>query len=242
MKLPTGPGAPATDTAAALAEATGACRAVSAISADVAASGKVNGQRLRGHILIGLAAPDSARLEAVAPAGQPLFIFVSRANDATLLLPRDGRVVEHGQPEAVLEAITGVPVDAGELRYVLTGCVAETNLPSGKALGAEWRLIAAGTSDIYLHRDGKTGRWQVAAAIHRGGDWRAEYRDFDAGLPRSVHLVSADSTRFDLTLMLSQVALNETLGPEVFHVQVPSSAERISVEDLRHARPGVREN
>jgi hypothetical protein len=75
-------------------------------------------------------------------------------------------------------------------------------------LGTDWRVIAVGSSDIYLLRDDKTARWQLAAAVHRGGDWRAEYRDFDAGLPRSVHLVSAYSTRFDLTLMLSHVALN----------------------------------
>ena len=83
VKLPSGPGTPASDAADALAEATAACRAVSSITADVAASGSVGGQRLRGHILVGLAAPASARLEAVAPAGPPLFIFTSHDRDAT---------------------------------------------------------------------------------------------------------------------------------------------------------------
>src|SRR4029079_12587078 len=77
MKLPSGAGAPAADAAAAFAGATAACRAVTALTAGVVASGSVNGERLRGHLLVGLAAPASARLEAVAPAGQPIFIFVA---------------------------------------------------------------------------------------------------------------------------------------------------------------------
>jgi hypothetical protein len=243
MKLPKGPGAAAPDAADALAEATTACRAVSAITAEVAASGKVYGQRLRGHLLLGLAAPASTRLEAVAPAGQPLFIFVSRGNDATLLFPRDGRVVEHGSPAALLEAVTGIPVDAAALRHALTGCVAAAAPPIGKSLGADWRLLTLGATDVYLRRDEAARRWLLVAAIHReGAEWRAEYREFEAGLPRVVHLVSADGARFDLRLALSQVALNEALGPEVFRVDVPQSAQPITLDELRNARPGLRKN
>jgi hypothetical protein len=244
MKLPAGPGAPAPDAADALVDATAACLAVSAISADIAASGTVDGQRMRGHLLTGLAAPASARLEAVAPAGQPLFIFVATNNDATLLLPREDRVLEHGPAAAVLEAVTGVPVNAAELRDTLTGCARPAGASRGRSLGADWRVVSLGTTDLYLHRDPALGRWQLVAAVHQSpsGEWRAEYRDFQAGLPRTIHLVSADSKRFNLNLTLSQVALNEALGPEVFRVEIPRSAERISLDDLRHARPGVREN
>jgi hypothetical protein len=257
MKLPAGPGAPAPDAAAALREATAACRAVTAISADIAASGKIEGQRLRGHLLAGLAAPASARLEAVAPAGQPLFIFVSQDDDATLLLPRDNRVIEHGPPAQLLEAVTGVPVDAEALRHLLTGCVGQT-AAAGRSLGDDWRALTVGATDVYLHRDGKDPRWQLTAAVHRDVqegsppagstrsspslEWRAEYRNFEGGLPRSIRLVSADGTRFDLSLALAQVELNEVFGQDVFRVQVPPSAERITVDDFRHARPGVRED
>ena len=249
MKLPSGPGIPAADAAGAFAEATSACRAVSTITADVAASGTVGGQRLRGHLLVGLAAPAAARLEAVAPAGPPLFIFTSRDRDATLLLPRDDRVVEHGAPAEVLEAVTGVPVDASGLREALTGCPPPASAGSGRALGADWRIVPVGAADVYLRRDPKIARWQVAAVVHAArpesraaAAWRAEYRDFQNGLPRAIHLASADGKRFDLSLTLSQVALDEALGPEVFRVVVPQSAERITVDDLRHARPGVRED
>ncbi len=142
----------------------------------------------------------------------------------------------------MLEALTGVPVDARELRVALTGCAPAPPAAAGAALGGDWRRVALDTTDVYLHRDGRTARWQLVAAVHRGsGQWRAEYRDFVAGLPRSVHLVD-DRGRFDLSLALSQVALNEALGPEVFRVEVSRSAEPITIDELLHARPGVRED
>lgn len=244
MKLPSGPGSPATDVADAFAEATAACRAVSSISADIAASGSVGGQRLRGHLLTGLAAPASARLEAVAPVGQPLFIFVAKDGDATLLLPREDRVLEHGPPAAVLEAVAGVRLDPAELRQALTGCVPPAESPQGKSLGADWRVVTVGATDVYLHRDPKAPRWQIVSAMHKpaSGPWRADYRDFQDGLPRAIHLVSVGGKRFDLSLNLSQVALNESLGAEVFRVDVPQSAERITLDQLNNARPGIREN
>ena len=60
---------------------------------------------------VGVAAPASARLEAVAPFGPPLFIFAATDDDATLLLPRDERVLEHGRPAEVLDAVAGVPLE-----------------------------------------------------------------------------------------------------------------------------------
>jgi len=253
MKLPSGPGAPASDAADAYAQATEACRAVTALTADIAASGSVNGQRLRGHLIVGAAAPASARLEAVSPAGQPFFIFVANDDEATLLLPQDNRVVEHGAPADVIEAVTGVPVDAAGLLRLLTGC-ADGSAAAGTSLNRDWRRLTIGTSNVYLHRDPKVGRWQLVAAVHSGdtqssagrarasGEWRAEYRDFANGLPRAVHLASADGSRFDLRLTLGQLALNETLGPEVFRVQVPRSAERMSLDEFRHARSSVRQD
>ena len=120
MKLPSGAATPASpaDAAAALAQITGGVRAPSARSPrELAVSGSAGGRRLRGRLLAGVAAPASVRLEAVAPFGQPLFIFVATGDDATLLLPRDERVLEHGRPDAVLEAVAGVPLGAADLAH-----------------------------------------------------------------------------------------------------------------------------
>ena len=79
LKLPSGPGAIAGDGRAAMEEATAACRRVSNITLEMSVAGSVGGHRLRGRLLAGLARPDSIRLEAVAPFGQPVFILTSRA-------------------------------------------------------------------------------------------------------------------------------------------------------------------
>jgi outer membrane lipoprotein-sorting protein len=251
MRLPSGPGEAAADGANALNDATSACRAVSTLSAEVAVSGSINGQRLRGRLLVGAASPASARIEAVAPFGQPLFIFVSRGEDATLLLPRDNRALEHGPSASVLEAVAGVPLDGADLRVALTGCASmAADATRARQVGAEWRIVPDRQDDIYLRREGASGKWQVVAALHRrsttappGADeWRAEYANVQNGLPRTVRFRSADGKRFDLQLSLSQVDVNTPLGADVFEVQIPRGADPISLDELRRTRLGAREN
>src|SRR4029453_7965303 len=107
MKLPPGPGAPAADAAEALQQATAECRGIRTLTAEVAPSGNAAGGKFRGPRPRGVAAPSSARIEAVAPFGAPVFIFVATGDDATLLLPRDERIPEHGRPGDVLAAVAG---------------------------------------------------------------------------------------------------------------------------------------
>jgi hypothetical protein len=180
-----------------------------------------------------------------------VFIFVARGGDATLLLPRDGRVLEHGKPEAVLEAIAGVPLDAAALRGAMTGCVEAASVQAGRSIGDDWRVVPVGADEMYFKRAGAAARWQLIAAVHNAGGtadganavaWRAEYRDFQGGLPRSIRLVSRDPQRFDLRFTLSQVEVNTTLGAEVFRVDVPRTAQAITLQELRDARPGLRQD
>lgn len=240
MKLPAGPGVPASDAREALTQATAACSGVRTLSAELGVSGSVGGQGLRGRLVVGVAAPASARIEAVAPFGQPVFIFVARGDAATLLLPRDERVLEHGRPDAVLESVTGVPLDAAELRRALTGCPGAPNREAGLAAGDDWRIVPDGDNRVYLHRDARQGPWYVASIVHRpagGIEWRAEYRDTQSGLPRALRFVSTDPKRFDLRLALSQLESNIALGDDVFRVQIPPSATPITIEELRRAGP-----
>jgi len=257
MKLPPGPGAAATDIASVVAEATAACRAVNSFSAELGASGSVGSQRLRGRLLVGLATPASARVEALAPFGQPVFIFVASGDDATLLLPRDDRVLEHGKPDAVLEAIAGVPLDGAALRATLSGCGTTAPASEGRSLGPDWRVATEGRDEIYFNREGSSSPWRIVAVVHAAGPspsaaqarpgresvaWRAEYRDFQNGLPRSVRLISRDPARFDLRFALSQVEVNAALGADVFKIDIPRSARPMTIEELRDARPGLRED
>ena len=241
LKLPSGPGAPAPDGRQAIDDATAACRAVSTITLEMSVSGSIAGNRVRGRLLAGLArgASASVRLEAVAPFGQPVFILTAIGSDASLLLPRDNRVLEHGRPDAVLEAVTGIPLDAPALLAVVTGCT--TTVPdagAARALGEAWRVVPAGADELYVNRE-NAGAWRLVTTLHRAADagWRAEYRNFQDGLPRSIRLISARSGAFDLQLGLSQVELNRPLGADVFRIQVPPSASPITLDDVKASGP-----
>jgi len=246
LKLPAGPGAPAADAADALAQATAACRGIRTLTAEVAASGKVGGQRFRARLSVGVAAPASARLEAVAPFGPPIFILAASDDEATLLLPRDERVLEHGRSAEVLDAVAGVPLGAADLHAVLTGCAPAAAGPEGRELGSNWRVVTGAAGDaLYLHRSGAAQPWLLVAVVRRA--WRVDYRDSLNGLPRTMRITSTAregtaAASFDLTLGLSQVETNVPLGPEVFRVEIPRTARPITLDELRHARPGVREN
>ena len=83
--------------------------------------------------------------------------------------------------------------------------------------------------------------------MERGGAARrAEYQDHLNGVPQSIHVTSIGPATapgsFDLTLALSQVETNVPLGADVFRVDVPPTAQAISLDELKRARPGVRKN
>lgn len=239
LKLPAAPGTPAGDIAAVMGEATSACRAVSTFSAEIAVSGSVGGRKLRARLLAGLSSPASARIEAFA-FGQQIFIFAARGNDATLLLTRDHRLLEHGRPDAVLQAVAGVPLDAADLRIALLGCVVSADLNRGRQIGDDWRIAEDGTTALYLQRAPQTAPWRLVAAIHRDPGrpaWRVEYRDFQNNLPRTVRLASIDTRQFDLRLALSQVDLNVKLEDAAFQIAVPPGTDPITLEELRKSGP-----
>jgi hypothetical protein len=239
LKLPSQSGASAADGADVLTRALATCRGIRTVTAEVVVSGRVNGQRIRARLQVGLAQPASAYIEAPAPFGAPVFIFAAENNDATLLLPRDRRVLEHGRPAEVLEAIAGVPLAPVGLRETLTGCVVSADArTNANAPDSHWRVFP-GDDELYVHRDRDEDPWRLVAVQHHasGSVWRAEYRDFVNDLPRSIHLISTPSSRFDLRLALSNIELNVALGPETFHVQIPPGTTPLTIEELRNAGP-----
>jgi hypothetical protein len=244
LKLPSGPGDVVLDGPDAVQAATAACRPLSSISLEMGVSGSIGGHRVRGRLVAGLTKAGEVRLEGIAPFGQPLFILTnnpgSEAPGATLLLSRDNRVLRRGQFPAVLEAVAGIPLDEHLLFSVLTGCIPSAS--SGdmlfRGLGENWRLVAAGPDDVYLNRV-REGPWRLVATVHKStsAGWKAEYRDFAEGLPRSIRLISARNSSFDLQLTLSQVELNPALTADVFTIQIPPSANPITLEELKASGP-----
>ena len=241
MKLPAGPGSPAADARDALSQATDVCRTINTFAAEASVSGSAGGRGLRARLNIGLQAPDSTRLEAIGPFARPLFTLAGRGESASLLLHDDNRILQDGRPAAVLEALTGVALGAAELRGALTGCASnEAATGEARQLGDDWRTVQQAATTIYLRRDPRTAPWQLVAAVHRPADrpeWRAEYRDFADGLPQRIRLVSSAADRFDLRLSLSGIELNTPLPAAAFEVRIPSSAQPITLEELRQAGP-----
>ncbi len=241
MTLPAGPGAPASDAREALVEATNACRAIASIVAEASVSGSAGGRRLRARLSLGLQSPASARLEAIGPFARPLFILAARGDSATLLLNDDNRLLKGAPPADVLEALTGVPLDAADLRDALTGCPSLDALAGeARQLGDEWRTVQDGSRTVYLRRNPREAPWRAVAIVHRPADrpeWRAEYRDFVEGLPRTIRFISTDPDRFDLRLTLADLELNTPLPADAFEVRIPATAQPITLDELRRAGP-----
>ncbi len=237
LELPSGPGTPFADADAAYTEATRGCAGVRTLTAEIALSGKAGRTRLRGRVLAGLERPDSVRLEGIAPFGAPVFIFAAKGGRATLLLPRDNRVLRDAAPAAVVEALTGVPLAPDALAAALNGCGAPTGqVVSGRLYGDGRAMIElASRASVYVDR--RSGRWRIAAAIV--DSYTVEYPEWAGDRPARVRVRTKGgaSATADLSVGLSQVDINTDLDPAAFDVDVPADAAPLTLEELRDAGP-----
>jgi hypothetical protein len=238
VSLPTGEGNPFPDYAQAWQEGTSRCRDVRSLSAELTISGRAGRQRLRGHAIAGLAAPDRIRLEAAAPFGPPVFILVADGTTTTLLLPRDNRVLRGESSAAILDALVGLELGPSDLLAILSGCVAPgAQATGGRLFPSGWaRLDLSGGATAYLQRD-RQASWLIRAGVRQGLGF--DYLPGGDAVPASVRLRTEGSRdpRTDVSIGLSQVAVNPPLGLEVFTVRVPADAVRISLAELRQAGP-----
>ena len=235
--MPTDAGVPMADAAAAWQQASSACAGVRSMTAELALSGRAAGTRLRGRIQAGFEAPGRIRLEGVAPFGQPIFILAADAARATLLLPRDERVVTAASASEILEALAGVRLEPDSLRAVLAGCVV-TGTPTGATEhGDVARFAFEDGSTVFARR--AAGGWRIVAGVAR--PFLVEYPDRQsAGLWPARVRISRDlpgGDSVDLTIGLSQIETNMALPPEAFRVDIPPSAVPMTVDQLRQAGP-----
>ena len=234
LVLPQGPGQPVTDGAVWLAEATARCGSVRSLTAEVALRGRVGGRRVRARVLAGTDASGRVRLEAVAPFGAPLFLLAADAADATLLLPREARVVSGASVEELLEALAGVRLGGADLHAALSGCgVADRDASGGQAYGDHWRAVTVkGPVTLWIERREAASRLAVAALPGVSIEYGA-----GPAASRAVRLITSGSggrePRVDLTLDLSQVEENVALGTEAFRLTPPPGATPMSIEELR---------
>jgi hypothetical protein len=238
LRLPTGIGTPVPDAAGLLDEAAAGCRAVRTFQAELAISGVAGGERIRGRVIAGFERPAAMRLEAVAPFGPPAFILVSRANSATLLIPRDARILSDAPPAQVVEALTGVSLAPDDLLAILAGCISvDQRADSARAYEGGWAAveIADGTT-VYLRR-GPRG-WRVVAGTR--GALRVDYRNDTGPVPSHVRLRVASGTGAavtDLGITVSQVETNTSIDPRAFALRVPDGSVPLTLDELRRSGP-----
>lgn len=231
---PSGTPTDAPDAADLFAKATSHCAGLKTLTAELGLSGHAGDERLRGRIIAGLQAGGSARLEGVAPFGPPVFILVSQSENATLLLPRDQRVLKSTSVSAVLERLTGLALGADDLRRALTGCLgAGAEVSEGRQWPGGWRSVRAGADQTVFLRE-RGGAWGVTAVD--AGSWRADYADVLNAYPRTVRLRSSDD-RVDLTARVQQLEVNTAIEPAAFQVSIPPDAEPMTLDELRNVAP-----
>ena len=249
VTLPSGAGSAFPDYAGAYAQASGTCRDIRTMAAVLSISGRAYNQRFRAKIDAGFEAPARVRLEFPAP-GKPFFTYVAVGDEATLLLPREGRVLRKAPPAATLEALAGVAIGPDDLRTIVAGCGLSADPPAGgRGFAGDWVALDSGPTTTWLQRI--DGAWRIMAASRastgRGftGPFEVRYDDFVGGRPSTIRLRTlADysvggqrAASTDLTIRLSQVDINEPFGEGVFHIDVPPDATPMTLEQLREAGP-----
>ncbi|MEO5894307.1 MAG: hypothetical protein ABIS06_01245 [Vicinamibacterales bacterium] len=230
--LPSGAGTPFSGFDSAYQQATLECAGVRTITTELALSGRAGATKLRGRINAGFQAPDDMVLEGLAPFGKPAFVLAARGPEATLVLPRDERVLRGAAPSAIVEALAGVALTPAELRTAIAGCGLgiATAGGAGRSYGNDAVAADGEAGTLYLRRI--DGRWRLSAVVRDG--LTIHYADFTGGRPSTVFVRTAVA---DLALRLSQTELNVPLDPRVFVIDVPQNAVPLTIEELRRAGP-----
>jgi outer membrane lipoprotein-sorting protein len=228
---PEGPPAPAPDASAHFAAATAHCRGLRTLTAELALSGRAGDDRLRGRVISGFERGGAARLEGVAPFGAPVFILAAKGERATLLLPRERRVLDDAPVADVVERLTGLPLGADSLLDAVAGCAGES-AEGGRQWPGGWEAVQTGERTVYLRQ--QAGAWQITGIDASG--WRADYRLIVNGFPREVRLRSTDG-RVDMVAAVQQLEANVQIPAAAFEVTIPPGTDPMRLEDLRTVAP-----
>jgi hypothetical protein len=235
---PVGTATPDPTAADAFVAATARCDAPfrSAVEGELSLSGRAAGERVRGRVLFGLQEAGSIRLEAPAPFGAPFFILAGRSERATLLLPREHRVLKDTAVADVLERITGLALGADDLRLIISGCLVETaTFSEGRQWGSDWRAITIALNRVAYLRT-QNGKPVLAAADY--GAWHVDYSAHDAsGVARTVRVRRASDNAIDITARIAQFTAGGPINPRAWSVEIPSDAEPMTLEELRSIAP-----
>jgi len=238
---PAGTPTPDPTAADAFATATAACKGFRSIEGELSLSGRAGDERVRGRIVTGLEAGGAVRLEAVAPFGAPFFILAGRHERATLVLPREHRVLKDTGVAEVLERLTGLSLGAEDLRLIVSGCLVDNAVPTdGRQWGGGWRAVTIGP-DRTAYMRLQNGQPVLTAADY--GPWHVDYSAHASGFPRVIRIRNALGPRrlgeggIDITARIDQLDVNTQINPRAWSVDVPSDADPMTLDELRSIAP-----
>ena len=221
--------------------ATASCRGFRSLTGELSLSGRAAGERIRGRVIAGLESGGSVRLEGVAPFGPPIFILAGKGELATLLLPREHRVLKDTAVSALLERLTGLALGADDLRLMVSGCLADNAAPTeGKQWPGGWQAVTLAPGRVaYLRL--LQGQPVVVAADY--GPWHLDFSEHLSGFPRVVRVRRAqgrdgDATT-DVTARVGELEVNTAINPLAFTLEVPADADPMTLDELRSVAPLV---
>jgi len=241
VTLPEGEATPAPEAVRHFTQATAACAVTSRFSAELAVSGRLGRDRVRGRLLAATDREGRVRLEAVSGFGSPFFILASDGEAVVLFLPRDGRVLRHAVLAEVLDALAGLALDGRDLHALLTGCLVPDAEPAnGRRLDRRFEVVDLGPGRLAVLRDGAPGvAWRLVSG--QVGALRVAYGRFVGGRPRALRIAAgaaAGGRAVGLALELSQVEIDAPIDPRAWSVEVPPGAAPLALDELR--RLGLR--
>ncbi len=239
LDLPPGAGTPIADVAAAERAARTSCQSHPAVTADLRLSGRIDGERVRGTLQVGVTA-ESMRLEGLAPFGAPVFVLAARPGEALLLLPRETAVARGPSASQLLDAVVGVALSPADLLAIVSGCgLADWEVTGGATFGDTWTRLDLDQGRSVWLRAGVGGVPLLVAA--EDARWRIEYTRASAGWPTAIRLrpstrAGATGGQTDAVFALDSPEALVALPEGALRVEVPPGARELSLADLRRSR------
>jgi hypothetical protein len=228
---PDGAGLPATDGAAALADASKHCGAVATFQAAM----RLSGRGLPNlNVQTGVTSAGQLLLRVGATAAPDIWL-AGTADRATLLLREDNRVVR-ARAEEIVDALIGTRLDPEQFLAMLTGCLARDRSITTATSYEQTRRIT--TPDATLFLEQTKGAWRIVAGTF--GNTRVDYRPLTSSFPTRVRVRTTlvDGREMGFTLDVQESIPDKPIEDRYFELEVPSGAVPMSVDELRQRFSG----
>lgn len=225
------------------------CQRIVTLSGRFAISGSVGGRPLRAQLRLGtMLASAYTRLESADASRHLPFIVTSQREDATILLPRERRILEHQRFADALEATIGIPLTAEEVFRIFVCPLVGAS--EAWRIGERWAALQFISGPVgykvFMHRTAVAGPWRLAAMIGHNGDtrvgWRADFLEPQQPEWRRVRLSSIDwsgatSRTFDVLWSIDAVELNTLVTMPEFLALPAEGATAITLQEIRRLGP-----